>query len=152
MHSRKKKTKETEWYCVVSPCATRSAMASRIVYARHMVYRICSARGLLLDQPCKLRFDEQGNTTGTPARPENHSGCNPITFDEFSLKADVDKTYSHWRAYIQATHVLPNSSFKNAVFWRFFIFLFLVPAWRFFPSNNVFNCRLRFFSHMSSLS
>ena len=91
MHSRKKKTKETEWYCVVSPCATRSAMASRIVYARHMVYRICSARGLLLDQPCKLRFDEQGKATVTTAHPEYRWGYHLITSHELSLKLEVMK-------------------------------------------------------------
>ena len=58
-------------------------MASRIVYARHMVYRICSAGILLLDQHCRLRFDEQGKTTVTTAHLE--------TSHALSLKVEMTR-------------------------------------------------------------
>ena len=68
---------------------TYSATASRVVYVRHMVYRTSSARILLLDQPCKLRFDEQGKTTVTTAHLEYRWGYTLKTYHELGLKVEV---------------------------------------------------------------
>ena len=50
--------------------AVQRQVVPGIVYVRHMVYRVCGARVLLLDQPCKLVFGEQEKTTVTTAHPK----------------------------------------------------------------------------------
>ena len=91
-------------------------VAPGIVYVRHVVHRICSARVLLLDQPCELVFGEQEKTTVTTALPKYRLGYNLITSHELSLKVQVIKTDSHSRAYILAVHLQLHSSFKFFVF------------------------------------
>ena len=90
-------------------------VAPGIVYVRHVVHRICSARVLLLDQPCKLVFGEQEKTAVTTALPKYRLGYNLITSHELSLKVQVIKTDSHSRAYILAIHLQLHSSFKISV-------------------------------------
>ena len=70
-------------------------VAPGIVYVRHVVHRICSARVLLLDQPSKLVFGEQEKTAVTTAHPKYRLGYNLITSHELNLKLQVRKTDAH---------------------------------------------------------
>ena len=67
---RRKPRKQAGLVCRGALQAVLRQVVSCAYLVRHKVYRTCSARILLLDQPCKLRFDEQGKTTVTTAHPE----------------------------------------------------------------------------------